>query len=318
MKVCLVGDTNDLTSVYFGWVARKKGFAVLDFDEATLGTRWNCALVEADKGVVASLRWEGNTIPLSDIAGAFLRFSPTPSLPNGLNLSSAAQFTYISERRAGLHYFFERAPFTVINRPGAGRSNGSKPLQMDILQTLGFIVPPWIATNDEMMARDFVRECKADVIYKACSGLRSKVGIFGKGMLAKFKDGTSPTILQEYIEGREIRVHVVGERTFGTETFGRSMTKGRRTGRAGYKAAEIPAEIAELCCKAAGVEELTLAGLDFRIDKENTWFCLEMNPVPTFMPYELATGQPIAEAILGEFSRKRRVERVIREQCQTL
>jgi len=44
-----------------------------------------------------------------------------------------------------------------------------------------------------------------------------------------------------------------------------------------------------------------VAGFDFRVTPDGDWYCLEMNPVPTFLPYEMATSQRIGEAILDIF-----------------
>ena len=49
---------------------------------------------------------------------------------------------------------------------------------------------------------------------------------------------------------------------------------------------------------ALNTNDLTLAGFDFRVTKDGRWYCLEVNPMPTFLPYETATGQPIGNAVL--------------------
>jgi D-alanine-D-alanine ligase-like ATP-grasp enzyme len=45
-----------------------------------------------------------------------------------------------------------------------------------------------------------------------------------------------------------------------------------------------------------------VAGFDFRVTPEGSWYCLEVNPMPTFLPYEMATRQPIGAAILNLFA----------------
>ena len=45
-------------------------------------------------------------------------------------------------------------------------------------------------------------------------------------------------------------------------------------------------------------DRLSLSGFDFRRTDDDVWWCLEMNPVPTFLPYEASTGHPIGDAIL--------------------
>ena len=53
------------------------------------------------------------------------------------------------------------------------------------------------------------------------------------------------------------------------------------------------------CISFAAREGLLLAGFDFRVDETTgTWSCLEMNPVPTFLPYEASTGQRIGDAVI--------------------
>lgn len=56
-------------------------------------------------------------------------------------------------------------------------------------------------------------------------------------------------------------------------------------------------------CEVARAEGLLVAGYDFRVTDDDCWYCLEMNPVPTFLPYEMETVQPIAEAILDQMLR---------------
>ena len=56
-----------------------------------------------------------------------------------------------------------------------------------------------------------------------------------------------------------------------------------------------------MCRIFALADHLTIAGFDFRVDDEGQWYCLEVNPVPTFLPYEMATGQAIGSALLNVF-----------------
>jgi D-alanine-D-alanine ligase-like ATP-grasp enzyme len=63
----------------------------------------------------------------------------------------------------------------------------------------------------------------------------------------------------------------------------------------------VPGAIEELCCKLTGCEGLTIAGFYFRVTKDERWYCLEVNPVPTFLPYEIATGQRIGDTLVDAF-----------------
>src|SRR5215204_2663449 len=120
MIICVTGDTDDLSAVYVAWAARRAGHDVLVIDEE---------------------------------AGVFARFHPDPRLPCALELEPPAADAFRVERRAALHQLLRRIPCAVANRPCAGRSNGSKPLQMRMLEAAGFRVPDWIVANDAERVR---------------------------------------------------------------------------------------------------------------------------------------------------------------------
>jgi glutathione synthase/RimK-type ligase-like ATP-grasp enzyme len=65
-----------------------------------------------------------------------------------------------------------------------------------------------------------------------------------------------------------------------------------------YRTTTLPPAIAQLCREVAMQEGLLLAGFDFRVTADERWYCLEVNPVPTFLPYEMSTGQPIGNTLL--------------------
>ena len=101
-----------------------------------------------------------------------------------------------------------------------------------------------------------------------------------------------------------MRVHVVGDQAFGTEVQSRVVDY-RHSRSASFAPAALPGRIKARCISFARSQDLLLAGFDFRIASDGTWQCLEANPVPTFLPYELATGQPIADAVLDFMSSPR-------------
>jgi glutathione synthase/RimK-type ligase-like ATP-grasp enzyme len=96
---------------------------------------------------------------------------------------------------------------------------------------------------------------------------------------------------------------VVDGACFATEVTGLG-TDYRFDGSTAYRECAVPSEIAELCSAVAAREGLLLAGFDFRVDSRGTRYCLEVNPMPSFIAYEWATGQPIAEALVDDFARR--------------
>lgn len=224
--------------------------------------------------------------------------NPQPPLPAELAVADELSPVYAVERRYALHWLLDSAPFQVVNRPSRGRSNGSKPFQMALLAEAGFSVPAWLVTNDLRAARSFLRLAPSGAVYKACSGLRSQVRLVDDALLERFAGGTSPVVLQHYVPGDDVRVHVVGTRIFATAVSAPGIDYRFGADEARYEPTTVPAGIAELCVAFARAEGLQLAGFDFRLDSDGAWWCLEANPVPTFLPYEAGSGHPIGDAIL--------------------
>jgi glutathione synthase/RimK-type ligase-like ATP-grasp enzyme len=295
-----VGDPQDLSLVYVGWLAQRRGIQVTELREDALGIDWTFAFTDTDlrTGYIerANVRY-----PFSELCGAFVRFNPQPAPPPDLDLALDEQSALIVERRNAIQYLLNFLPFTVANRPCSGRSNASKPYQMHLLARAGFTVPKWITSNEETRVADFVRACPDGAIYKSCSGIRSHVRMLDEQLFERLRDGTSPTIIQEYVKGQDVRIHVVKQRVFPTKILSSGIDYRFESESNKFEPTSAPKQIEDLCCRVAEAEGLTIAGFDFRVTGDGQWYCLEVNPVPTFLPYEMETSQPIGGALLDLF-----------------
>jgi len=293
----IVGDGRDLCSVYLKEVACLAGHDVMQLEEGELGETWALDL-EVNNGTSGGIEVRGRRLNLSSVDAAFVRLSPDPGLPTQLcGLDDRAQEFLVLERRTGLQWFLDTAPFVVMNRPSAGRCNGSKPLHMRNLQALGLQVPDWIVTNDAAEAVEFARASADGAIYKACSGLRCQVRRVDHELFTRLRAGTTPVLLQRFVPGYDVRVHTVGSRSFAARIDSEDIDYRFGTP-VSYARVDLPPEIAGKCEKAVGALGLVIGGIDFRVGADGGWWCLEVNPVPTFLPYEIGAGLPIAQAIV--------------------
>lgn len=272
---------------------------MLELDEQMLGRTWSFSFDDAtSNGLIESAM--GN-VAFHDLEGVFARFRPDPEAPPGVELDPMALQLLRAERRFGLYQLLDHLPCPVANRPSAGRSNGSKPLQMtNVLEPAGFQVPRWLVANDRAELIHFLDTVNGSAIYKAVSGLRSRVRRVDPQLLERIEAGTTPVLVQEYIAGVDVRVHVVAGECFGTEVRGAGVDY-RFDGQHSFRERDVPPEIGGLCATVGAAEGLLVAGFDFRVDAAGFWFCLEVNPMPSFIPYQWQTGQPIAEAVLRAF-----------------
>lgn len=301
MRIAVVGDLEDLSNAYFAWVVRERGAEVVELAEARLGEDWSFRLAKGG----GRLELDGESLAFDALDGAFVRLNPAPGLPEALaGLPDDLARSYTLERRYGLHLLLDALPGTVVNPPSAGRSNSSKPFQMGLLAAGGLAVPPWRVTTRREDAEAFLARCPEGAVYKACSGLRSEVRRVDDALLERLA-ASCPVLLQEYVPGSDVRIHTVGERTFASRIDSTGVDYRFADTENRYTAVKAPAGVAARCVEIARREGLVLAGFDFRVHPDGRWLCLEVNPVPTFLPYEAAAGHPIADAVLEHMAQAR-------------
>jgi glutathione synthase/RimK-type ligase-like ATP-grasp enzyme len=135
------------------------------------------------------------------------------------------------------------------------------------------------------------------VIYKSISGVRSIVSRVRDEHRDRFADIAScPTQFQEFIEGPEYRVHVVGDAVIATEIVSNADDY-RYADDAAMRATTLPDAVAARCRLLARAMQLSVAGLDLRRSAAGDWYCFEVNPSPGFTFFEGRTGQPIAAQV---------------------
>jgi hypothetical protein len=189
---------------------------------------------------------------------------------------------------------------TVVNPPGAMALNGSKPLQSDHIRRAGFAVPETLVTTTVKDAEVFWAEHR-DVIYKSVSSVRSRVARLTERDRNRLADVSScPTQFQRYVQGTDVRVHVVGDEVFACEIL-TDADDYRYTSDEGQsphiRSCTLPTDIRDRCRSMASRMGLCVAGIDLRRGPDGGWVCFEVNPSPGFTFYESATGQPIAAAV---------------------
>jgi glutathione synthase/RimK-type ligase-like ATP-grasp enzyme len=237
-------------------------------------------------------------IALGDITALYIRGYDAHQLPAVREGGDEAR-THVRSVDARLWCFADVAPILVLNRPTAMNSNNSKPYQAQLIRD-SFLVPQTLVTTDPDAARAFWDRHGA-VVYKSVSGQRSIVTRLSPDDSGRLDDlRWCPTQLQEYVPGRDYRVHVVDRQVFATEVLS-SADDYRYAARQGtdvaLRAVELPDDVVERAIGLADALNLPLAGIDLRRATNGAWYCFEVNPSPCFSYYESHTGQPITAAV---------------------
>ncbi|MBD2198745.1 MULTISPECIES: ATP-grasp domain-containing protein [Calothrix] len=266
-----------------------------------LDTEIELCVGDLQRPIQGQIRTWYQKIDLSEITAAYLRPYDSRRLPqitaSGANSPAWQHAIAVDDTLMG---WSEITPAFVINRPSFMAANGSKPYQLQQIRSLGFKVPDTLVTTDPEAVRAFW-QLHGNVIYKSISGIRSKVSRLGVEHLERLDDvAWCPTQFQQYIPGRDYRVHVVGTEVFASEIV--SQADDYRYAAEDDESTEIracylPQEVEQQCRILAKAINLPLCGIDLRRTPTGEWYCFEVNPSPGFTYYQQFTGQPISQAI---------------------
>ena len=191
----------------------------------------------------------------------------------------------------------------VVNRPSRAFSNYSKPYQLGLLAQAGFDVPKTLVTNIPEEALRFHDECRQKMIFKGVSNVMSFAQVFKSEHFDRLQFlPNSPTQFQEFVQGADYRVHVIGDQVFVTR-LAASNEDYRRSALADQEEilaqpAELPPALIERCIRFTRSLGLIVGGIDFKESADGRLVALELNPFPQFTFYEGRSGQPITRAVV--------------------
>lgn len=213
--------------------------------------------------------------------------------------------------QSAINLMLEDAACLVINHPKFAFSNWSKPYQLGLLARHGFDIPATLVTNEPGAAREFVSK-HGRVIVKGVSNVTTLAQVIRDD--ASTSDELErvrhcPVQLQEYVEGDDLRVHVVGHEVFVTRIVSRDPDY-RRSALVDDAHVELvpgtlPADLTERCFRVTSQLGLIVSGIDFKVGPNGRLVVLELNPFPQFTFYERRSGQSITRAVLGCLTRAR-------------
>jgi glutathione synthase/RimK-type ligase-like ATP-grasp enzyme len=287
--LALVEHELEVLGAPFVWFNQRR------FDEMAMELR------VSPNGVEGTLRVGDVTLPLSDIRGVYTRLMDDRLLPE------LEHETHDSPRRRrcrALHstmlHWTEIAPARVVNRSQSMASNASKPYQTQLIREHGFLVPETLITNDPALVEEF-RARHGRVIYKSASGIRSIVRLLGDDDLARLDAiRWCPTQFQQFIDGTNVRVHVIGSEVFATRCASTAVDyryAAHDGGESHLEPTTIPDDTAARCIALVRSLGLEFGGVDLKISPEGEIYCFEVNPSPGFSYFQASTGQPIANAV---------------------
>jgi glutathione synthase/RimK-type ligase-like ATP-grasp enzyme len=273
------------------------------FDQRAVADMAMRFAITPDRGVEGALRIGGRTIPLGAITGVYLRLTDDTRLPSVRDLPADAPLREHSRRlHETLTEWTELTSSRVANRISAMASNNSKPYQAQLIARCGFAIPDTLVTDDPAAVVAFRRLHPTGIVYKSISGIRSIVTRLEDDDLERLGSiRWCPVQFQGFVEGFNVRVHVVGSEVLATaiHTTGDDYRYAHRDegGETTLTSYALADDVAQASVALAAALGLDFAGIDLKMAPDGAVYCFEVNPSPAYSYYESHTGQPIADTV---------------------
>ncbi|HYG77167.1 MAG TPA: ATP-grasp domain-containing protein [Planctomycetota bacterium] len=283
------------TIALFGRPGDKQIVAVAKEVEAAGGTPIQLLLLMDESGAPAvsigqnRMIWNGTDF--SPIQAMYIRGTmpnTLPAMPPVMNSTMHAEWRtrYIREQeyQAFTYSFLSQLAAMgklVINPLTTYVDHNSKAQFYEKMRALGFSFPRTLTTNDPAIASAFVREHK-EVVVKPGIGVGSTRRLREDQLQRTEEFGRGPVTMQECINGKTVRVHVVGDtvvlslKILTDEIDSRTATKG-------FEYTRLSDEEEAKLAKATRALGLHFAAWDVITSPDGKIYYLDCNPGPYVM-----------------------------------
>lgn len=198
-----------------------------------------------------------------------------------------------------------------VNHPVKHEVASWKAFQLEAAREVGLSIPRTLVTNVPERARAFAASCGSGdpprAVYKALSGVERAVRTtrWASGdELAGFEAvRLAPVMLQEYVEGVDVRATIVGREIFAVEIDARDTAhpedwrKDWPAARKTIREVRLPVGVAQPLLDLQDRLGLLYGAADFRRRPDGEHVFLEVNPGGRWLFVEEHTGLPIAAAL---------------------
>jgi hypothetical protein len=272
--ILLVGVQEDTVLQYFAKFLLEKKCPAIFLNQKYLNTSIDLT--------VEYLRFKSKQFFWNDFSGVLNRMV---GLNPGVKHSSVILY-----RQQCLSYVLNSVLRNVINRPKDGYCNYSKIYQLKEFKKLKIIFPETsLLANSKTERLD-----DTDVIFKSTSACRSIV----KKLKKTNNNVTCPVLFQKFVEGNNIRVHVVNDKIFAQKITSDGVDY-RYDKNVNYTSIMLPKDIESDCLTIARTSGLIFTGIDLIQDKQGHYYFLEANPAPGYSFFEKQmSSRDISEALL--------------------
>lgn len=183
---------------------------------------------------------------------------------------------------------------SVLDKPGIlwvnplwnARRAENKVIQLRSAQSIGFLIPPTLITNNRADARQFAEQYDKVIVKSLATAyyeFTDSSFVFTSELTEDLLSepasewAAQPLILQEGLDGeREVRIVYLDGQTFGARAERRAVDWRRVSGRTDWNRFRVPEAIRTLCIEYARLLGLRYAAFDF-LERNGNLYFLEAN-----------------------------------------
>jgi ribosomal protein S6-L-glutamate ligase RimK-like protein len=191
-------------------------------------------------------------------------------------------------------------PGPVVNRFSALCSNYSKPWHIaKIASGVADATVPGSSILWRSPRRSIERH--EEQVVKSLSSIRSLVVAASDQRLGGICDSGGPVFMQSRLQGRNVRVHVVGEKVVAVMIDSVQEIDYRYSETITGYSCSLPRAVERMCVSLAKTEGLALAGIDLLLTGEGRWSVFEVNPSPAFSIFESMLKSPCISTLVLQY-----------------
>jgi glutathione synthase/RimK-type ligase-like ATP-grasp enzyme len=211
-----------------------------------------------------------------------------------------------SETSQAINGALDSLDCTWVNPRFEDESAHQKPFQWVVAQRVGMNVPRTLVTNKPEVARNFIEQIGiGKTVFKAFLAATQEwreTRIIELSDLSRLDSVQyAPVIFQEYIDGVDLRITVVGDSLYAAEIDARQTSypfdMRMVIGEANIKPIELPADVHNLILRFMRELGLVYGAIDMRLTANGKFVFLEVNPAGQWLFVEQNTGLPISKAM---------------------
>jgi len=201
-----------------------------------------------------------------------------------------------------------------VNRPDAVYAAQDKLAQLKLAESVGWLIPRTLVTNDPKRVHDFFESCGGEMIIKTFRRLAycregQEYLILTNRVRREHLDqiervGDVPCLFQEYVPKEiELRVTVIGRRVFAAEIHSQGSPISRDDyrrydfARTPYRPHTLPPDLESACLRVLDHYGLSFGAFDLIRRPDGAYVFIEINANAQFLWIQDLTGMPLREAV---------------------